>query len=377
SPGTPYWPSSPSNNFTAPNDNDQYGDAHYWAVWHGQAPFFAYEDQYPRFMTEYGFQSFPSMATIDTFTEPGERTLLSPVMLAHQKNTEGNQLIQIYMDREFPKPKDFPSFVYVSQVLQAEGIKLSAEHLRRNRPHVMGSLYWQLNDCWPVASWSSMDYYGRWKALQYYARRFYQDVLVSPHVRNGNVEVAVVSDRMKPFHGTVRLQLMDFHGKVLSQKDVPVEIAALSATQVWTSVQKDYLEAAQKADPSRVFLHTELLISGENDGQPVSTNNLYFLPFKDLHLPPASIQAKWLTENGKPALQLSSSALARDVDVDFGQLDVQPSDNFFDLLPGQSRTIRFQTTASAATLEKDVHVMSLTDAFASGATRTAPTSEGN
>lgn len=376
SPGTPYWPSSPSNDFTAPKDNDQYGDAHYWKVWHGQAPFSSYADQYPRFMTEYGFQSFPSMATIDMFTKPDERTLLSPVMLAHQKNTEGNQLIKIYMDREFPKPKDFPSFVYVSQVLQAEGIKLGAEHLRRNRPHVMGSLYWQLNDCWPVASWSSMDYYGRWKALQYYARRFYQDVLVSPHLRNGKVEVAVVSDRTQPFHGTVRLQLMDFYGKVFSQKDVPVEISPLSATQIWASPQKEYLEAAQNADPSRVFLHAELLISGENDGQPVSTNNLYFLPYKDLHMPSASIQATWVTVNGKPALRLLSSVLARDVDVDPGQLAAQPSDDFFDLLPNQSRTIRFQTTASAATLEKDVHVMSLTDAFSAENNTTEPVAEG-
>ncbi len=360
SPGTPYWPSSPSNDFTSAPGNDQYGDAHYWAVWHGRAPFSSFEQQYPRFMTEYGFQSFPSMATIDSFTEPEDRTLLSKVMLAHQKNTEGNQLIKIYMDREFPQPKDFPSFVYVSQVLQAEGIKLGAEHLRRNRPHVMGSLYWQLNDCWPVASWSSMDYYGRWKALQYYARRFYQDVLVSPHVRDGKIEVAVVSDRMQPLHGTVRLQLMDFSGKVLLQKDVPVAMQPLSVAQVWASTQAEFL---QSQDPSLVFLHTELLVPGENDGQPVSTNNLYFLPFKDLHLPLATPQTKWVTIDGQPALQLTSSALARDVDVDPGTLDAQPSDNFFDLLPGQPVTIRFQTTASVRALQQNVHVMSLADAF--------------
>ena len=343
----------------------------------GRVPFSAYEDQYPRFMSEYAFQSFPAMATIDTFTEPQDRTLLSPVMLAHQKSRNGNQRIKMSMLRLFPQPKDFPSFVYVSQVLQAENIKFGAEHLRRNRPHVMGSLYWQLNDCWPVASWSSVDYYGRWKALQYYARRFYQDVLVSPHLRDGNVEVAVVSDRLQPLHGTVRLQLMDFSGKVLWQRDVPVEIPSLSATQVWASPQKDYLQAANitrdskaanpnSATPSQVFLHTELLISGEKDGHAVSTNNLYFLPFKELHLPPASIKTTWLTVNGKPALQLSSAVLARDVDVEPEDLDAQPSDNFFDLLPGQSRTISFQTTVSAGTLEKDVHVMSLTDAFASG-----------
>jgi beta-mannosidase len=357
---TPYWPSSPSNDFSAAGGDDQFGDAHYWAVWHGRAPFSSFEAQYPRFMTEYGFQSFPAMATINTFTVPSDRTLLSPVMLEHQKNTEGNQLIKIYMDREFPPPKDFPSFVYVSQVLQAEGIKIGAEHLRRNRPHVMGSLYWQLNDCWPVASWSSMDYYGRWKALQYYARRFYQDVLVSPNIRDGKVEVSVVSDRMQPLQATVRLQLMDFSGQVVSQKDIPVEIQPLSATQVWEATQKDYLQDSQ---PENVFLHTELLIPGENNGQPISANNLYFLPYKDLHLPPATIQAIWITVKGQPALRLSSAVLARDVDIETGSLDADPSDNFFDLLPGQPRTIVFKTAIPSDTFRQRVHVMSLTDAF--------------
>ncbi len=360
SPGTPYWPSSPSNNFTAAPDNDQFGDAHYWAVWHGKAPFSTYNDQYPRFMSEYGFQSFPSMATIDTFTEPADRTLLSRVMLAHQKNDEGNQLIQLYTGWEFPQPKDFPSFVYVSQVLQAEGIKLGAEHLRRNRPHVMGSLYWQLNDCWPVASWSSIDYYGRWKALQYYARRFYQDELVSPHVRAGQLEVSVVSDRVHPFKGKVRLLLMDFSGKVLSQKDVPVSIQPLSSAQVWDTPQADYL---QGADPRSVFLHAELLIAGENGGQPVSTNDLYFLPYKDLHLPPATIESTWTTVGGKPALHLKSATLARDVYVTVEGSDAEPPDNFFDLLPGESKTLIFQK-GTTASLKNSVTIVSLSDAFA-------------
>ena len=133
-------------------------------------------------MTEYGFQSFPEMRTVETFTIPEDRiNIFTPVMLAHQKNNAGNSIIHDYMLRDYPQPKDFASFLYASQVLQAEGIKIGAEHLRRNRPRTMGSIYWQLNDCWPVASWSSLDYYGRWKALHYYARRFYAPLLVSPH----------------------------------------------------------------------------------------------------------------------------------------------------------------------------------------------------
>ncbi|HUZ04916.1 MAG TPA: glycoside hydrolase family 2 protein, partial [Acidobacteriaceae bacterium] len=359
SPETAYWPSSPSNNFTAAEGNDQYGDQHSWAVWHGQAPFKSYEDQYPRFMSEYGFQSFPSMTTIDSFTLPEDRALLSKVMLSHQKNKEGNQLIKIYMDREFPTPKDFPSFVYVSQVLQAQGIQLGAEHLRRNRGHVMGSLYWQLNDCWPVASWSSVDYYNRWKALQYYAKRFYNDVLVSPHTRNGDVAIAVVSDRLQPFDATVHAYVMDFSGKVLVDKQWPVHVAPLSAQEVWRESQSQLLA---NIDPSTVFLHTDIVANGAN-GETLSTNDLYFLPYKDLHLPAAQLQVQWTQVDGAPAVKVSSATLARDVDLDFGSLNVQPADNFFDLLPGKPVTITLRTKESATALQQALHVMSLTDAF--------------
>ena len=140
---------------------------HYWQVWHALAPIEEYTHQFPRFMSEYGFQSFPEMRTIRSFAQPGDMEIRSATMQDHQKNHGGNERILTYMLRWYPEPKDFSSFVYLSQVLQAEAIKLGAEHLRRQRPNTMGSLYWQLNDCWPVASWASIDYYGRWKALHY------------------------------------------------------------------------------------------------------------------------------------------------------------------------------------------------------------------
>src|SRR4030095_2281471 len=166
-PSRSYWPSSPSSKLEDDNESQKMGDLHYWQVWHAAAPFSDYEKQTPRFMSEYGFQSFPQIETVETYTTPEDHDIGSPVMMAHQRHPRGNQLIREYMLREYPEPKDFESFLYVSQVLQAEGIKIGAEHLRSIRPHNMGSLYWQINDCWPVASWSSMDYTGRWKALQY------------------------------------------------------------------------------------------------------------------------------------------------------------------------------------------------------------------
>ena len=229
-PETPYWPSSPSADYEDTSDEYQSGDWHNWSVWHGMAPLTDYEKTFPRFMTEFGFQSFPEMRTVEAFTLPDDRTsITTPVMLAHQKNLSGNQKIHEYLRRDYPEPKDFASFLYVSQVLQAEAVKIGAEHLRRIRPRSMGSIYWQLNDCWPVASWSSVDYYGRWKALQYYARRFYNDVLVVPHEENGVLQVFVVSDRTEPVPATLRLRLMTMDGKVLRDVSQPVKVNPLDS----------------------------------------------------------------------------------------------------------------------------------------------------
>ena len=229
-PEIPYWPSSPSADYEALSDHYQSGDAHIWDVWHGRVPFSTYETHHSRFVTEYGFQSFPEMRTIEAFTEPADRAnIFTPVMLVHQKNNEGNAIIHDYLLKDYPEPKDFPSFLYVSQILQAEGIKIGAEHFRRSRPETMGSIYWQLNDCWPVASWSSIDYYGRWKALQYYARRFYAPILVSPHVENGSLKVYIVSDKTTAQPATLRVRLMNFDGKVLLEEKHDINIDPLAS----------------------------------------------------------------------------------------------------------------------------------------------------
>lgn len=164
-----YWPSSPSSggNFKDP-DSDDVGDRHYWDVWHGEKPFSDYENYYFRFCSEFGFQSFPCKKTIDTFTLPKDRNIFSEVMESHQKNGSANAKILHYIAENFLYPKDFESLIYISQVLQAIAIKSGVEHWRRNRGRCMGAIYWQLNDNWPVASWASIDYFGRWKALQYF-----------------------------------------------------------------------------------------------------------------------------------------------------------------------------------------------------------------
>jgi beta-mannosidase len=355
----PYWPSSPSANFEEIPDNQHNGDMHYWAVWHHQAPAQDYTTQFPRFMTEYGFQSFPEMRTIRAFAnKPEDFDIRSTVMQAHQKNKGGNERILTYMLREYREPKDFASFVYLSQVQQAEIIKIGAEHLRRQRPRTMGSLYWQLNDCWPVASWASIDYYGRWKALHYYARRFYDDVLVSPYSHDDKVDIYVVSDKLQPFVGTIHTRLLDFSGKALLDQTKDIQPPAQSSA-IYLSFDK--AELAAKADPRGSFLVVDLEVGGKK----VSQNLVFFDVTHNLQLPVApKIEATLNPAAGNYTIRLQSPQLARNVYISFGDLDVESSDNYFDLLPGEPATVTLKSTATIDQLRSALKIISLTDAFA-------------
>ena len=359
-PETAYWPSSPSADYEETNEHYQTGDAHIWDVWHGRVPFSTYETHHARFVTEYGFQSFPEMRSIDAFTESEDRkNIFTPVMLVHQKNNEGNSIIHDYLLKDYPEPKDFPSFLYVSQVLQAEGIKIGAEHFRRSMPETMGSIFWQLNDCWPVASWSSIDYYGRWKALQYYARRFYAPVLISPHVEDGAVKVYIVSDKTDEQKATLRVRLMDFDGKVLLEDKQDVSVTPLTS-KVYMDWPFLKLSQAGASDTSRVFVVAEL-IAGD---KPISRNLTYLAPVKEVHLKPAVLKVETTAENGKMRVRVTSPVLARSVYLSFGSLDVKVSDNYFDVLPGETVEITAESKASPDEVKAQMHVMSLTDAFA-------------
>jgi beta-mannosidase len=359
---TPYWPSSPSADYEAVSPVFHSGDDHIWDVWHGRVPFSTYESHHSRFVTEYGFQSFPEMKTIEAFTQPEDRTgIFTPVMLAHQKNDEGNSIIHDYLLKDYPEPKDFTSFLYVSQVLQAEGIKIGAEHFRRSRPETMGSIFWQLNDCWPVASWSSIDYYGRWKALQYYARRFYAPILVSPHVEDGSVKVYIVSDKTEARAATLRTRLMNFDGKVLLEESHAVQVAPLTS-KVYLDWPLKKLTDAGAADTSRVFVVADLNAGGAE----ISRNLIYLAPVKEIHLKPAALKVETAGASESYKVRITSPVLARSVYLSFGNLDVTVSDNYFDLLPGETAEITATSAVSLDALKAQLKVISLTDAFANG-----------
>jgi len=356
-PETPFWPSSPSADYEDISPSYQSGDMHDWSVWHGNAEFTDYEKHFPRFMTEYGFQSFPEMRTIEAFTTPEDRgSIFTPVMLAHQKNNAGNQIIHDTMLRYYGEPKDFASFLYASQVLQAEAIKIGAEHLRRLRPRAMGSIFWQLNDCWPVASWSSLDYFGRWKALHYYARRFYGPLLVSPHVEDGKLAVYVVSDKTAPVSGQLRLRVMTFDGKVLREEKQAITIPALSSKAY---IELPLEELLAPLDTSSVLGAADLMVGDEK----VSSNIVYFAPVRQVRVPASAIDTVLSKTDDGYLLKLSSKVLARSVYVSLGDLDVKVSDNYFDLLPNEPAQVRIGSSATIEQLRAAVKVMSVADAF--------------
>jgi len=359
SPETPYWPSSPSADYEDISDTYESGDFHNWTVWHGMLPFRDYEKVTPRFMTEYGFQSFPEMRSVESFTIPEDRTsIFTPVMLAHQKNTAGNAKIREYMLRDFTEPKDFASFLYVSQVLQAEAIRVGTEHLRRNRPRTMGAIYWQLNDCWPVASWSSIDYYGRWKALHYYARRFYNDLLVSPHQENGKLAVYVVSDKTVPIAGELRMRLMTFDGNVLIEEKKVVQVTPLSS-KIYLQLPIDEALIARRIDPAKAIVAAELAIAGI----VISSNLIFLAPTPEIHLPPAPLKTELSRSDDAYRLSVSSTVVARSVYISLSEIDAEISDNYFDLLPGQTVDVAITTKASEDKLRSALKVISLVDAF--------------
>lgn len=354
-----YWQSSPSSNFQDNPDSQRIGDVHYWSVWHAEKPYKEYEKQFPRFMSEYGFQSFPELETVKTYTTEEDRASIeTPVMLAHQRHPRGNQLIREYMLREYNPPKDFELFLYVSQVLQAEGIKIGAEHFRRIMPRNMGSLYWQANDCWQVASWSGMDYFGRWKALMYYTKKFYAPQLVSPHVDDdGKLNIYVVNDAPDAKPGKIVLSLFNLDGRILSVRETDVTVEPLKGKSYFTQPVSEFLGGV---DTRNAVLLAELKIGGKI----VSQNEYFFRPFKELSLSRPSINTRVSEMRDHFEITLSTDILAKSVYLS-GFPEGFFSDNYFNLIPGKPVTIKFRPPQkmNADEFRRNLKIRSLFDAF--------------
>ncbi|ELR72155.1 Beta-mannosidase [Fulvivirga imtechensis AK7] len=348
-----YLPSSPISDWKGPDDMKM-GNNHFWGVWHGELPFSAYETYVPRFMSEYGFQSFPELTSVKQYTIPEDWDLNSDVMLLHQKHPRGNALIKKYMELWYNAPKDFGAFLYLSQILQAEGIKIAIEAHRRNKPFCMGTIYWQLNDCWPVASWSSVDYYGRWKALQYFVKKAYADIITST-VRHGDtLEVYVVSDRYDASDVVLEVITVDFFGNIACESKADIKIEPNSSTVAFQAPVNSIINGNNE--------QSCLIISRVKEGEQTISENLYYLVMpKDLHLRKPTIEGVIKEVEGKYFVDLSTDYLARNVVLKAKGTNAHFSDNFFDLIPGQPRTVEVKVEHPEK-LNESLTIYSLFDA---------------
>jgi len=335
-PSRAYWPTSPGNEFSQMSEAQDHsrGDAHYWGIWHGKEPFEYYEKIMPRFVSEYGFQSFPEPKAIERFTIAEDRDIFSPVLLNHQRCSKGNSLIKTYMEQYYKVPVDFNSFVLISQLLQAEGIRSGTEHFRRIYPRCAGSLYWQLNDCWPAASWASIDYYGNWKALHYYAKRFYAPILISPVDKNGLVQLYIVSDRLDTFRTDLNVELRHTNGTLLNQWKEDIKIRPLESAVYFTVEKSSFPD---EVDLSEMFIYCSL----ENKGTFISENTLFFVHPKAFSLEEPRYTTEVIPSNSGFLINLSAENLVRFVFLDSGGIDGNFDDNFFDLHPGVNRSVLF------------------------------------
>lgn len=338
-PHTFYWPASPSSGggFDAPNDENR-GDVHYWDVWHGGKPITEYRKFYFRYLSEFGFQSFPSLQTVETFTRPCDRNIFSYVMEKHQRNSSANGKIMNYMEQTFLYPTRFDTILYASQLLQAEAMRYGVEHFRRNRGRCMGTVIWQLNDCWPAASWSSIDYYGRWKALHYYAKRFFAPLLLSceeegtltqdpnvnaqPYEVRRSIHLNVANETMQVQHGTVIWSLRDPAARIIREESVRIEAAPLSS--LW--LEKVELP---EADLFENYVSYRL----EADGEVLSSGSVLFCAPKYFAFRDPCLQVR--TEGG--ALVVTAQAYAKSVEIHNAADDMLLEDNYFDMDAGVRR----------------------------------------
>ena len=322
---TNYWETSPKYGRGNPKYQME-GDAHDWWVWHDGYPFEHFEKNVPRFMSEFGFQSFPSFETINYINQNDTINLKTDAIKLHQKHAKGFQLIEEYMNRNYKISKNEEDYVYVSQLLQAKGIVMGIEAHRRAKPTNMGSLYWQLNDCWPSISWSSIDYFGQWKALQYKAKNAFKNLLISSTIEKNKVKIFVINDTFNPIQGNLKVTLIDFYGKEIWKDSKEIQVLENSS--------KPYFNFSLESIKSE----SSVLITEFKNQQSV----FFFTKPKDLNLPKGIIKkVVSKTKNGFSII-LTSDVLQKDMFL-FSKGKGHFSDNFFDLIPNQNKVIKFIT----------------------------------
>ncbi|MFT3890580.1 MAG: glycoside hydrolase family 2 protein [Anaerolineales bacterium] len=329
-----YWPSSPSSGkFMDKTNSDNFGDTHLWQVWHGLKPFTYFRTRFTRFASEFGLEALPSMDTINGLAGGAKIAMDSPVMLHHQRSVGGNDKILYYLTDRFRLPASFSDLVYLTQIQQAEVICIAVEHWRRNRPRCSGALYWQLNDCWPVTSWASIDYEGRWKALQYAARRFNAQVALSLEDEGSRVKVFVANDNPQPWQGMWRWSLETLNGEKVEMASEHVSVAPVSAACVH---EFDFTKAVKEHGAARL-----VFIAGLYDGETcLSRQTALFAKEKNMTLPDPELRWDISQDDDQLIIAIKAKAFARYVELQLENADVVFSDNFFDMAAGETVQVR-------------------------------------
>ncbi len=353
-----FWPSSPSAGPGDYSDNwhdDSRGDMHFWNVWHEGKPFSAYQEIAPRFCSEFGYQSFPSMAAIRGYAGEDDLNVTSPVLEHHQRSPRGNSIITEMFTRYFRVPEGLSSFVYLSQVQQAMAISTAVEYWRSLRPTCMGTLYWQLNDNWPVCSWSSIEYSGAWKLLHYAARRFYAPVLLTGFLKRGKVEVWLVNDAQEEARGTVTVRALDFAGKLLA-----IDTRAVRAKPGSAGLVKAYPLSQLVASPEAGFVHLTL-----EHHDAVSRNDLFLTEPKRCTIKRPLLQHDVSEDGSGFVVRLGTDVPAFYVSLSTEGIEGIFDDNCFTLLPDEPREVRFtpRRRTTLAALKRSLSVQHLRDTY--------------
>ena len=323
-----YWESSPKYGRGNPKYEFE-GDAHDWWVWHDAAPFEHFEEKVPRFMSEFGFQSFPSIETINYINQHKNIDLKTEAIKSHQKHSRGFQLIDEYMQRDYNLPTNDEDYVYVSQLLQAKGITMGIEAHRRAKPYNMGTLYWQLNDCWPAISWSSIDYFGNWKALQYKAKKSFENVLISSKIENDTIKTFIINDTFEGIQDDLTLELQDFKGNIVWSETKKVNVASNSSEEFHQLSIKKYNKTSL------------VLVSKFNNYKSL----FYLEKPKNLNLLKGKITREITKTDFGYSITLKSDVLQKDVFL-YSNQQGHFSNNFFDLLPNTEIKIKFSTNST-------------------------------
>lgn len=354
-----YWPSSPGIGW-GHKESLQQGDSHYWGVWWGMQPFEVYEEKVGRFMSEYGFQGMPSLNTMKKMGAFNKGVIDSLSLKNHQKHPSGFQTINAYLERDYKAPKKIEDHQYLSQLLQAKGMKIAIEAHRRAKPYCMGTLYWQLNDCWPVTSWSTFDHYNEWKASHYQVKRSFEDVLISIEEKRDSCSVYLLSDLQKEMRSKkLTMELFDLSGNVLFSKSLPVIIEPNSSTICYQFEKA----LAKRFDQSSIVLKCTVSDSAEfTSGKNMSSLH-YFVTPKNLNLQKPDLRISVEVCGGAQCFFLQTDVLMKDVHVSIEGESINLSDNYFDLLPGFGKTIYLPRGVKVSNLAKRIRVRSLIDTY--------------